>query len=155
MTWVQQRDPSKEILCYGTGLGYLAFWRHGVQRKFDELVARRVRTGAEILALAFDVCSADSVRIALGARDGLVMVLRLDSHAQLHGVFSVQLNGTVPKTVAFAGNAEGDVYVFSIYDGRMCVSFNVYLVDSDDFASHTLNGNDGKLITTFHTNKIL
>lgn len=119
MMWIPQRDPSKEILCYGTVLGYVGVWRQGEQRRFEALYTRRIGTGAEIMALAFDTSSVDSIRIALGTRDRVVQVHRLDSRGQLSPVFSVQLNGTVPGDVAFIDNTR-DIYVFGPYDGIMC-----------------------------------
>lgn len=121
VVWIQQREPSKDILCYGTGLGYLAFWRLGEHRRFEELFAQRIGTGTEILAVAIDGSGMDSVRIVLATRDRLVQVHRLDSRAELHRVFSVQLNITVPRNVAFVDNADGDVYVFGS-NGKMCVA---------------------------------
>jgi len=48
---------------------------------------------------------------------------------ELHSNFSVQLDFTVPKTVAFADNAEGDIHVFGIYSGYW----------------HVLRGSDGHI----------
>ena len=125
ITWIQQRDPSKEMLCYGTGLGYLVLWRRD-GRMFEELVARRIGTGTgtEILAIASDGSLAELARIVLGTQDRLVQVHRVDSRAQLHPVFSIQLSITVPWRVSFVNNTARDVYVFGIYNGQMCALFN-------------------------------
>ncbi|KAG1906100.1 uncharacterized protein F5891DRAFT_942424, partial [Suillus fuscotomentosus] len=54
--------------------------------------------------------------IAVGMRDKIVQVLILNMNSQLQAVFLVQLNNSVPKSVAFAEN--GCVYVFGLYDGN-------------------------------------
>jgi hypothetical protein len=151
MMWIQQRDPSKEILCYGTALGYLGLWRHAEQQRFEALSTRRIATGTEIMALAFDASSVDSIRIALGTRDRVVQVHRLD-RGQLLTVFSIQLNGTVPGDIAFVDNTR-DLHVFGTYDGLMCeLSYFVpYILTV--FASHILKADDGKIITTHDTGK--
>jgi hypothetical protein len=63
----------------------------------------------------------DAVRLAIGSRDRLVQVWKLDHKGQLHSVFSVQLDMTVPKGVAFAENTDKDIYVFGLYDGNLYV----------------------------------
>jgi hypothetical protein len=42
----------------------------------------------------------------------------VDARAKMRTVFSVQLDKTVPKAVAFAENSE-DVHVFGLYDGNV------------------------------------
>jgi hypothetical protein len=117
MVWIQQSDPSKEILCYATALGYLVLWIHSEKRGFEQLFAR---AGTEIVSMASNGSSADSARIVLGMRDRVVQVHRVDSRGQLHPVFSVQLNVTVPRSVAFVDNTANNVYVFGIFNGKMC-----------------------------------
>ena len=56
------------------------------------------------------------VRLAVATRDRIVQVWRLDLEGQLHSVFSVQLNTTVPKGIALV---EKDIYVFGLYDGNL------------------------------------
>ncbi|KAG2118568.1 hypothetical protein BD769DRAFT_1390626 [Suillus cothurnatus] len=55
-----------------------------------------------------------NMQIAVGTRDKIVQVLVLSTNSQLQAVFSVRLDNTVPKSVAFADN--GCVYVFGLYD---------------------------------------
>jgi hypothetical protein len=68
------------------------------------------------------VCDAsirNVVRLAIGTRDRIVQVWELDSQGKMQSVFSVQLDVSVPKAVAFANNQVNDVYVFRLYDGNM------------------------------------
>ncbi|KAG2746126.1 hypothetical protein P692DRAFT_201807355 [Suillus brevipes Sb2] len=51
-----------------------------------------------------------------GTRDKMVQVLMLNTSAQLQSVFAVQLENTVPKSVAFVDNRT--IYVFGLYDGK-------------------------------------
>jgi hypothetical protein len=59
-----------------------------------------------------------SVQLAVGTRDRLVQLWKHDHKGQLHSLFSVRLDATVPKGVAFAENADNDIYVFGLYDGN-------------------------------------
>lgn len=72
------------------------------------------------------------MRVAIGTRDKLVQVWEIDTAGKMQSVFSVQLDVTVPKAVAFAGNHGKDVYVFGLYDGNM----------------HVIQGGDGKVVST-------
>jgi hypothetical protein len=78
------------------------------------------------------VTVSDAVRLAIGTRDRLVQVWDLDSKGKMQSVFSVQLNVTVPKAVAFAENRARDIYIFGLYDGNV----------------HVLRGGDGKVLST-------
>ncbi|KAG1892293.1 hypothetical protein F4604DRAFT_1672345 [Suillus subluteus] len=57
-----------------------------------------------------------NIRIAVGTRDKMVQVLMLNTSVQLQSVFTVQLENTVPKSVAFADNRT--IYIFGLYDGK-------------------------------------
>ncbi|KAG1848866.1 hypothetical protein F4604DRAFT_1687573 [Suillus subluteus] len=131
--WVTTRLGMAEILCYGTGLGYIVFlFRSHIdvraslivepsaniqQMQFQETCARRLGSGFEITCMVWDSTSSEmTTRIAVGMRDKIVQVLVLNTNSQLQAVFSVRLDNTVPKSVAFADN--GCVYVFGLYDGN-------------------------------------
>jgi hypothetical protein len=125
-----------ETLCYGTGLGYVIFLRRShvdvraswspslveplaniEQMHFQEICARRLGSGFEITCMVWDSTSSEAnKRIAVGTRDKIVQVLTLNTNSQLQAVFSVRLDNTVPKSVAFGDN--GCVYVFGLYDGN-------------------------------------
>lgn len=67
--------------------------------------------------MVWDSTSSEAnTRIAVGTRDKIVQVLVLNPNSQLQAVFSVRLDNTVPKSVAFSDN--GCVYVFGLYDGN-------------------------------------
>ncbi|KAF8591537.1 hypothetical protein K439DRAFT_1611184 [Ramaria rubella] len=80
--------------------------------------------------------------IAIATHDSMVQVWKVDARGTLHSVFSVQLNGTVPRAVGFADafnkdapNKEflnKDILVFGLFDGNM----------------HVLRGDDGKVMVT-------
>ncbi|KAG1856086.1 hypothetical protein F4604DRAFT_1590484, partial [Suillus subluteus] len=116
--WVTTRQGIAETLCYGTGLGYIVFLRHShIDMQFQEACARRLGSGFKITCVVWDSTSFEvNMQIAVGTRDKIVQVLVLNTNLQLHAVFSVRLNNTVPKSVMFTDN--GCVYVFALYDGN-------------------------------------
>ena len=169
MTWVTTRKDSCETLCYGTGLGYLVFWRQNSQDVsggliihtilapdiqpqgyFEELRAKRLGTGCEITCIDCDFSVEDTVRLVIGTRDRLVQVWELDPEEKMKSIFSVQLNVTVPKAVAFADNRAKDVYVFGLYDGNMyvCSGFNRLSKADGRHCRHVLKGGDGKVMSS-------
>ena len=83
--------------------------------------ARCVGTGCEILSLAVDTKGRQPCRIACGTRNQHVQVFSVGDQWELQSIFSIQLSGTVPKSVTFSGNSRGDIYVFGLYDGQMLV----------------------------------
>ncbi|KAG1849452.1 hypothetical protein DFJ58DRAFT_729532 [Suillus subalutaceus] len=92
----RQTAAAVETLCYGTGLGYITFLRRG---HIDEICARRLGSGFEITCLSCHPTSSEgNIRIAL------------------QSVFAVQLENTVPKSVAFVDNRT--IYIFGLYDGK-------------------------------------
>jgi hypothetical protein len=83
--------------------------------QFQEACDRRLGLGFEITCMVWDSTSTEAnMQIAVGTRDKIVQVLVLSTNSQLQAVFSVRLDNTVPKSVAFADN--GCVYVFGLYD---------------------------------------
>jgi hypothetical protein len=78
--------------------------------QFQEACARRLGSGFEITCMVWDSTSSEmTMRIAVGTRDKIVQVLVLNANSQLQAHFSVRLDNTVPKSVAFVDN--GCVYV--------------------------------------------
>lgn len=67
------------------------------------------------------------MRVAVGTRDKVVQVLKIDAKGELQSVFCIRLEGTVPIAVAFADNTAKDVYVFGLYNGQVYVLFEVLL----------------------------
>jgi hypothetical protein len=84
------------------------------------LDARRLENRQEIICIAGDPFSEDTIRIVIGTRDRLVQVWNVDAKAQMTAIFAVQLDKTVPKVVAFSKNSD-DVRAFGLY-GDMCVN---------------------------------
>jgi len=108
-----------ETLCYGTGLGYIAFVRRSPvdvrmswftieftpnidQMLFQETHTRRLGLGFEITCMSWDMYSEGSTQIAVRTRDKIVQVLALNTNSQLEAICVVQLDNTVLKSVAFA-----------------------------------------------------
>ncbi|KAF8579382.1 WD40 repeat-like protein [Ramaria rubella] len=143
LTWINHRDDPNEHLCYGMALGYLVIWAQNSQdENFEEIMAKRLGTGCKLTCITHDpVCDARP-HIAIATRDNMVQVWKVNARGTLHSVFSVQLNGTVPRAVGFADtfnkdtpNKEflnKDVLVFRLFDGNM----------------HVLRGDDGKVMVT-------
>ncbi|KAF8881266.1 WD40-repeat-containing domain protein [Infundibulicybe gibba] len=125
MVWAQNREDKEDVLCFGTGLGYLVFWRQGPRvEHFEEFSANRIGTGQEITDLAWDTSDDEKIRLAVGTRVGIVQVWTFDFRKGLQNIFSICLEPTVPKTVGFVGK---DIHVFGAYDGLW----------------HSLRGKDG------------
>ena len=116
---VTHPDELREVLCYGTGLGYLMVWvQNHCSGSFVEKTVKRLGTGQEVTCIAKDPSSEGDVRIVVGMRDRLVLLFALDPRMQLVNAFAVQLDNTVPKSVGFADNDE-DILVFGLYDGNV------------------------------------
>ena len=78
--------------------------------------------GQEIIALAVEGTRPNEVRIALGARDMTLQNWIFDvQQGEARVIFSISLDKTIPKTISFAKNRTKDIYVFGLYDGRLCV----------------------------------
>ncbi|KAG1901560.1 WD40-repeat-containing domain protein [Suillus fuscotomentosus] len=89
--WITTRLGMAETLCYGTGLGYVAFLRHS---PIDEICVRRLGSGFEITCMSWDLTSSDAgVRIAIGMRDKIVQVLVLNTNSQLQATTEVSAFG--------------------------------------------------------------
>ncbi|KAG1853566.1 hypothetical protein C8R48DRAFT_777081 [Suillus tomentosus] len=88
--------------------------------------------------MSWDPTSSDAgARIAIGKRDKIVQVLVLNTNLQLQAEFSVRLDNTVPKSVAFADDR--GVYVFGLYDGNFI----------------KLNGDDGTVVKEYTCKSVI
>jgi hypothetical protein len=115
-----------EVLCFGTALGYLVFWRQGQFTKFEEIHGTRLGTGSEIVSLA-SVSGQQFVRIAVAMRNGQVQVHQLHTNAHLHPTFSVEVANMTPMGIHFVNNPAKDVQVYGV-DGEMyATQFNYTL----------------------------
>jgi hypothetical protein len=123
MLWAKRRDDAGETMIFGTGNGYLVFWRHNRSQpgdresQFEEVISRRVGNGDEITALSWDGATEGNLRLANGTRDGCVQLWTFNGK-KLDSMFSVKVPGTVPKNIDFVDNARSDLYVFGAYNGR-------------------------------------
>ena len=134
--WTTRKDDTSQTICFGTGLGYLIFWRQSTksnvvrsavtriggllmssQIQFEELLVKRVGTGCEITCMTCDTTAAAGVRIATGTRERQVICWTFQNNI-LVPLFSIQLSTTVPKGIAFV-YGQKDVYVWGMYDGQM------------------------------------
>jgi hypothetical protein len=68
---------------------------------------------------AGEISHDNCARIALGTRDRVVQVFKIDTKGGLIPVFCVRLEVTVPIAVAFVDNAAQDIIVIGLYDGKM------------------------------------
>ncbi|KAG1823063.1 WD40-repeat-containing domain protein [Suillus variegatus] len=125
--------PTRETLCYGTGLGFIGIWQQQGEdlEDFNAKVSRRIGTGKEIMCLTYDHIG-DDTRIASGTRDRRVQVWAFDFKGPLIPIFAVELSTTIPRTVNFNRTASRNLLVFGMYDGEI----------------HTLRGSDGTIIAT-------
>ncbi|KAG2747123.1 WD40 repeat-like protein [Suillus brevipes Sb2] len=131
--WITRQEATRETLCYGTGLGFIAIWQQQGEglKDFNAKVSRRIGTGKEIMCLTYDH-TGDDTRIATGTRDRRVQVWAFDFKGPLIPIFSVELSTTIPRTVNFNRTPGRNVLVFGMYDGEI----------------HTLRGSDGTVIAT-------
>lgn len=116
--WIPQRGSGNEVLCFGTGLGYLVFWHQGPSARLEELYGRRLGIGSEISGLA--TTSGQHIRVAVAMCDGQIHVHQLNANTQLHPTFSVELANFIPMSIHFIDNPAKDVHVFS-RDGEVYV----------------------------------
>ncbi|KIJ64130.1 hypothetical protein HYDPIDRAFT_29014 [Hydnomerulius pinastri MD-312] len=101
ITWIKTKHSTAEMLCYGTGLGYLVFLRpNPVDKHFPEICARRLGSGFEVTCVAWDASWLDG-----------------GSRIVLQSVFAGRLNSTVPKSICYADH--GNLYIFGLYDGNV------------------------------------
>lgn len=128
--WVSLADNSDVILCYGTARGFFVIWKL-TAAKVEEMVVIRVGGGGEIMSMTWLPSDSATTRIAVGTRDRIVACWNLDSNYQLHTVFSIILDTTIPATIDLVRNTANDIRVFGLCDGWMLV----------------LGGDKGELIT--------
>ncbi|KIK14360.1 hypothetical protein PISMIDRAFT_117209 [Pisolithus microcarpus 441] len=127
--WLTLKDERSDILCCGTGLGYLLFWKQNVtsaRPEFEETLVRRIGTGQEVMAISW--CQR-SYQLVTATYDKRVQVWVVGAKYTLTNTFSVELLTTIPRAVYFHG---ADVLVFGMYDGEI----------------HTLRGKDGMILAT-------
>ena len=134
--WITQKDNTSQTLCFGTGLGYLIFWRQStksnvvritvtrmrnlltpLQMQFKELLVKKVGTGCKITCMTCNMMTATGVRIATSTRGHQVICWTFHNNV-LVPVFSIQLSTTIPKGIAFV-YGQKDIYVWGMYDGQM------------------------------------
>ena len=50
VTWLSQKDELQQVLCSGTGLGYLILWRQHTDTitEFDEVLFHRIGNGQKL-----------------------------------------------------------------------------------------------------------
>ena len=107
-------------LCFGTGLGFLIFWRQVAGGRFAEIFHICLGEGKEILDITLDKGNEDHVRFAVGTRCGTIQIWRYDYDGVPENLKAVKIGTTIPRKVAFAYN-NNIVWVFGFYDGRLYV----------------------------------
>ena len=80
---------------------------------------QRAGQGKEITSLAKNKPAGRPLQIVAGTEDRVVLLYMLDG-TRLVPIFSVQMDKTIPASVAFADNKE-DILVFGLRDGMMSV----------------------------------
>ncbi|KAF8579428.1 hypothetical protein K439DRAFT_1620548 [Ramaria rubella] len=130
---------------WSSGLRILEIMTYGIycsKGNFEEIMAKRLGMGCKLTCITHDPVCDVRPRIAIATHNSMVQVWKVNARGTLHSVFSVQLNGTVPRAVGFADafnkdapNKEfmnKDVLVFGLFKGNM----------------HVLRGDDGKVMVT-------
>lgn len=91
-------------------------------------------------------------RVAFGTYDQCIHVFATDNNWGLESVYSVQMRGSRPTSIAFSNtgktNGRGDILVFGRDDGVMWVNTTSYNADWLTPSSYTLDGTNGKVIHT-------
>ncbi|KIJ06800.1 hypothetical protein PAXINDRAFT_158620 [Paxillus involutus ATCC 200175] len=117
--WLMGKNNVQEMLCCGTGLGYLIIWkqRPNTTMEFDEILSRRIGSGQEIMHITCDTHDiSGGTCFITGTRDKRVQVWSLDSRHQFSNVFSIELSTTVPRASFFHGT---DIIICGMYDGEI------------------------------------
>ncbi|KIK17453.1 hypothetical protein PISMIDRAFT_111341 [Pisolithus microcarpus 441] len=157
--WVTLKDEISDILCCGTGLGYLLLWKQNETQmipEFEETLARWVGTGQEIMAISW--CKKTD-RLITATYDKRVQLWTLGAKYTLTNIFSVELPATVPHAVYFHGV---DVLVFGIHtlrrkDGIILATKTIgrMIGNAAIDAAHTgfvIDNTDGICTRTYDTN---
>jgi hypothetical protein len=92
------------------------------QAAFSEIWAKRLATGDEIICVAADTSHESTTRIAIGTRNKVVQLFKLDQRQKMYCVFSLQFAKTVPAAIEFVNNPEKHIEVYSFFDGQVFVS---------------------------------
>jgi hypothetical protein len=157
--WTEGPDDGRIILAFGTGMGYLIFWcvdRLKVstiisieaqltcpQAKCVELYSKRVAFGNEITCVCWKVTEESTLQLASGTRDRCIQLWTFNGK-ELRSIFSIQLQVTVPKNIAFVDNETTNdyLYVFGTYNGLWWVYVSHAVIDDmkpPDQAYHSRN----------------
>ncbi|KAI6039488.1 WD40-repeat-containing domain protein [Pisolithus marmoratus] len=114
--WLTLKDEGDNILCCGTGLGYLFLWKQNstlATPEFEETLARQVGMGQEIMAISW--CKRNN-QLVTATYDKRIQLWTVGTPYTLSNIFSVELPTTVPRAVYFHG---ANVLVFGMYDGEI------------------------------------
>ncbi|KAL5529805.1 hypothetical protein ACEPAG_5792 [Sanghuangporus baumii] len=119
-SWLPTSDWRKTLI-FTTSIGYLIVWKESESRVFKELSAHRVGSPEQVISLSVSKPDTKSFRVALGTYERWVHVFTYDDEIPETptAVFSVQLAGTIPKSIAFADNVRADLIIFGMMDGRI------------------------------------
>ncbi|KAL5525016.1 hypothetical protein ACEPAF_8885 [Sanghuangporus sanghuang] len=119
-SWLPTSDWRKTLI-FATSVGYLIVWKESESGAFKELSAHRVGTPEQVISLSVSKPDTKSFRVALGTYERWVRVFMYDDEipGTPTAVFSVQLAGTIPKSIAFADNVRADLIIFGMMDGRI------------------------------------
>ncbi|KAG2135313.1 WD40-repeat-containing domain protein [Suillus clintonianus] len=128
--WITRQEATRETLCYGTGLGFIAIWQQQGEGLED--------FNAKIMCLTYDH-TGDDTHIATGTRDRRVQVWAFDFKGPLIPIFSVELSTTIPRTVNFNRTP-----------GRnLCTSMSIHISRGLMIVlAILLRGSDGTVIAT-------
>lgn len=86
---------------------------------WKEQSAYHILGGNEITALVIDLSNERFIRVALGARDGGIQVLKISNDFALTFGWRITMEDVIPIGLAFSDNAAKDVVVWSFGDGSM------------------------------------
>jgi len=127
--WLAIRNDPRLIVCFGTTLGYLCFWRQDSEGDYEEFATERIGDGKEILSIEGDKPTLKDVRFVVGSLCGQVQLWKCDNNGNLSTIFAVTIGCTVPRKVAFSQmttppkSKAKTITVYGFYDGQMYVSF--------------------------------
>ncbi|KAG9316501.1 hypothetical protein JVU11DRAFT_2543 [Chiua virens] len=116
VTWLSWKNDLQEVLCGGSGLGYLILWyqRADSAIKFNEVFSRWTGTGQEIMSISHHD-GEGTTYIITETWDKWAQLWAMDAKLNLTTIFSVELP-TIPQALYFHPTG---IAPFGMFDGKM------------------------------------
>ncbi|KIK54518.1 hypothetical protein GYMLUDRAFT_63121 [Collybiopsis luxurians FD-317 M1] len=141
VTWASRSDDPDDTraVFFGTQSGSLVCWKQLPGKSdvvaFEEKSELQIAGASEITGVIFD---SSTGQLAVCNCTGVVQLYSVDGNLRLSVLFSVAMDGIVPKSIVFCKGGDRRLLVFSLYNGA------VYEFHSDG-SSHCLVEGSGMI----------